>query len=64
MNEHAMSSKLVAIRNAWATPPPLAASSSAQEAAITDPAVRRLCEPNVSSQQEDIGIMTRILEGC
>ena len=34
-----------------------------QEAAITDPDIRRLCDQIVSSQQEEIGIMTRMLEG-
>ena len=33
-----------------------------QEAAITDPDIRRLCDQIVSSQQEEIEIMTRMLE--
>jgi hypothetical protein len=34
-----------------------------QEAAITDPDIQRLCEQIVSSQQDEIDIMTRMLEG-
>lgn len=34
-----------------------------QEAALTDPEIERLCDQIVSSQQEEIDIMERILEG-
>ena len=34
-----------------------------QEAAITAPDIRRLCEQIVSSQREEIRIKTRMLEG-